>query len=87
MEARNFHAVLKFVHTAVLDILRQKAAKKHAEIVYAENHVFLESCALHNLISYPTFISLSQIIGLQENATNKRTVPAPTPASFAYLPA
>ena len=76
-------SVLTFVHTAVFDILRGKAGAR--EFVFSEPLVFLESCAVHNLISYPTFIALSQIVAMHEAACNKRTVPAAA-ASYAYLP-
>ena len=52
----------RFVQTAVLDILKKRAVRKHYnEIVDSDNIVFLETCAVLNLISYPTFISLNQV--------------------------
>lgn len=45
--------------------------------MYSEPLVFLESCAVHSLISYPTFIALSQIVAMHEAACNKQTVPVP----------
>lgn len=52
----------RFVQTAVLDILKKRAVRKHYnEIVDSDNIVFLETCAVLNLISIPTFISLNQV--------------------------
>ena len=52
----------RFMQTAVLDILKKRAVRKHYnEIVDSDNIVFLETCAVLNLISYPTFISLNQV--------------------------
>jgi hypothetical protein len=69
-----------------LDILKNKAAS-YPEILNNDDTVFLETCALKNLVSYPQFISLNLVFQIYENATQQKiTVKECNPQPFAYIP-
>lgn len=61
MQKQNYLAIIKYIQTVIIDILRKKAKKVASEIQYMDDIVFLETCAIKNLISYPQFISLNLI--------------------------
>ena len=45
------------------------------EVGYMDDTVFLETCAIKNIISYPQFISLNLEFQLYEDATQRRIIP------------
>jgi hypothetical protein len=60
----------------IIDIIKKKARiSGFREVEYMDDTVFLETCAIKNIISYPQFISLNQVFQLYEDATQRRIIP------------
>lgn len=57
MANHNYIAVIKFVKTAIVDIIKKKT--RSVEIMATDDLVLLETCAIKNIITYPMFIQLN----------------------------
>eukprot|EP00347_Sterkiella_histriomuscorum_P020115 403339047 len=90
LQQKNYLAVTKLVIEGFLDILKQKMRKYSKELHTSDEIVLLENCAIKGLISYPDFISLSNILQSFESATQKRIEPSEqipySSHTYGYLP-
>jgi hypothetical protein len=92
MATKNYLAVIKFVKDVVIDVLKKKIGSRWGDLKCADDTVFLEACAVKNIISYPEFISVNLVLQSYEVATQQKTVPvswkvqSENPANYAYMP-
>lgn len=75
LKDKNYYSLLKFVLETILNILREKLmtikqTKPLAKV--SSDVVVVELCAIHQLISFPDFSQVCQVINMFELATEPK---------------
>ena len=77
LEDKNYRALLKFVLESTLNILRDKLRVIPQLKVLAlrvDDMAMVELCCHHNVISYPDFIQIVQVINVSKNLSKTQTI-------------